>query len=70
MSYRRILLAAFAALFGFLLYSAITADTAAASAAVWPLVAGTVVVLMIPEKRLNGELLGTLLDVLKGTQSD
>ncbi len=69
MSYRRVLLGLFAVFFGYMLWLALHMETPAAASALWPLIVGILVVLMIPEKRLGGEMFVRLIEAFKGEQT-
>jgi len=66
MTYRRAMLAAFAVFMGYLLFMVLSMDTPTSGGAVWPLVIGVLVILMLPEKRLSGKMIVDLLRALKG----
>jgi ABC-type multidrug transport system permease subunit len=65
-SYRRILLALFAGFFAYLLWEALHLETATGQGAIWPLVVAILVVLMLPEKRLQGDAFVRVVEALKG----
>ncbi len=65
-TYRRCVLILFASFFGYLLWKVIGISTVASSAAIWPLVTAILIVLMLPEERLQGDLFVRLVEALKG----
>ena len=65
MSYRRIALITFAGFMGYLLFTVIKMDTPTSAGAVWPLVVGLLIILMLPEKRLGGQMIVDLVKALK-----
>jgi len=67
MSYRRIVLIIFACFIGYLLYAVVMMDTSTSGGAIWPLMTGLLVILMLPEKRLGGEKIIELLKAMKGS---
>lgn len=69
MTYRRVILSGFAAFMGYLLFMILRMDTPTSSGAVWPLVVGILVILMLPEKRLGGQMIVDLVSALKGKKS-
>lgn len=70
MSYRRVLLAGFAGFFAYMLWTVLRLDTATGTAAVWPLVFAILIILMLPEKRLQGDMFVRLIEALKGVKRD
>jgi len=66
MTYRRLVLIAFAGFIGYLLLTVIQMDTPTSTGAVWPLVACLLVILMLPEKRLGGKMIVDLVAAAKG----
>lgn len=69
MTYRRVILVLFAFFMAFMLFTAITMDTPTSASAVWPLVAGLLIILMLPEKRLGGKMIVDLVTAVKGLKS-
>ena len=70
MSYRRFFLALASTFIGFLLWLAIDKDTATSGSAIWPLVFAFVIILMLPEQRLGGELFVRMVEAWKGKKDD
>lgn len=70
MSYRRILLACVVAVFSYMLWVALHLDSITGAGAVWPLVVAILVVLMLPEKRLQGDMFVRLVEAWKGIKKD
>lgn len=70
MSYRRAFLAIAAIFIGWLLWLVIDKDTATSISAVWPLVFAFIIILMLPEKRLAGDLFVRAVEALKGKPKD
>lgn len=70
MTYRRAFLAIAAVFIGYLLWLVIVKDSAVAMAAVWPLIVAFIVILMLPEKRLGGELFVRVMEAWKGKKDD
>lgn len=70
MSYRRFVLIAFAGFVAFLLWTALGLDTSTGAGAMWPLVFALLVILMLPEDRLQGDTLVKLIAALKGVKKD
>ena len=66
MSYRRLILFAVIVFLSYLLWYAIQLNTSTSISAVWPLIFGLLVTLMLPEKRLGGDLFVKMITALKG----
>ena len=66
MSYRRIFLAACATFIGYLLWFVLDKDSATSVSAVWPLIIAFVVILALPEKRLEGTMIARIIEAWKG----
>lgn len=66
MTYRRVILFGFAAFFCALLWRVVGATNTASETLAWTLVAGVVIILMLPETRLQ---VGELLEGLKAWRS-
>lgn len=69
-SYRRIILGGVVIFLSYLLWYAIQLNTATSISAVWPLIFGLLITLMLPEKRLKGDLFVKLVTALKGKPDD
>lgn len=70
MSYRRLILAAAAGFLAYLLWKVINLDTSTSVSAVWPLSVTFLLVLMLPESRLQGDLFVRVVEALKGKPKD
>lgn len=70
MSWRRVLLAAASVFIGYLLWLVIDKDSAISQGAVWPLIFAFIIILMLPESRLEGNLFVKLVSALKGKPDD
>ncbi len=66
--YRRGLLTATLSFFGWMLYFVLHTANTAAAAAVWPLIMAMLVVLMLPEQRLDAAMLVEVINSLKGNK--
>jgi len=66
LSYRRIFLAIAVIFIGYLLWLIIDKDSAVSIGAVWPLVFAFVIILMLPERRLGGDLFVRMIEAMKG----
>jgi len=65
MTWRRGLLAAANVFIGFMIWVVIDKDSAVSMGAVWPLIIAFIIILALPESRLQGELLVKLAEALR-----
>ena len=70
MSWRRLILAAVVGFIAYLLWLVINTSTETSISAVWPLCFTLLIVLMLPEKRLKGDLFVSMVKALKGKPDD
>lgn len=66
MSYRRGILFLIVVFLSYLLWYAIQLNSPSSISAVWPLIFGLLITLMLPEERLQGDLFVRLVEALKG----
>jgi hypothetical protein len=70
MNYRRIFLAAAATFIGYCIWFVLDKDTATSTAVVWPLICAFIIILALPEKRLEGTMISRMIDAWKGNKND